>query len=153
MKKSTETLIYEMAFRVRLYIASKISEKRVGDLTDRESLILELLGMKGNMSISEIGNLCPTVSNSTISTTITRLWKDKKLVDKRILPENQRVTTVSLTEKGEQVLAEIKRTQADVYGTISTSLGLSPEQAEYFKEILLNAIAFFDQRLGIDLDK
>ncbi|MGD8716955.1 MAG: hypothetical protein PVG70_20535, partial [Desulfobacterales bacterium] len=81
MKKSTETLIYEMAFRVRLYIASKISEKRVGDLTDRESLILELLGMKGNMSISEIGNLCPTVSNSTISTTITRLWKDKKLVD------------------------------------------------------------------------
>jgi DNA-binding MarR family transcriptional regulator len=153
MKKSTETLIYEMAFRVRLYIASKISEKRVGDLTDRESLILELLGMKGNMSISEIGNLCPTVSNSTISTTITRLWKDKKLVDKRILPENQRVTTVSLTEKGEQVLAEIKRTQADVYGTISTSLGLSPEQAEYFKEILLNAIAFFDKRLGIDLDK
>ena len=153
MKKSTETLIYEMAFRVRLYIASKISEKRVGDLTDRESLIIELLGMKGNMSISEIGNLCPTVSNSTISTTITRLWKDKKLVDKRILPENQRVTTVSLTEKGEQVLAEIKRTQADVYGTISTSLGLSPEQAEFFKEILFNAIAFFDKRLGIDLDK
>ena len=153
MKKSTETLIYEMAFRVRLYIASKISEKRVGDLTDRESLILELLGMKGNMSISEIGNLCPTVSNSTISTTITRLWKDKKLVDKRILPENQRVTTVSLTEKGEQVLAEIKRTQADVYGTISTSLGLSPEQADYFKQILINAISFFDKRLGLDLDK
>ncbi len=39
--------------------------------------------MKGSMSISEIGSLYPTdYSNSTISTTITKLWKDKKLVDK-----------------------------------------------------------------------
>ena len=88
MKKSTEALIYDMAFRVRLYIASKISEKKVGDLSDRESLIIELIGMKGNMSISQIGSLYPTVSSSTISTTITKLWKDKKLVDKKILPEN-----------------------------------------------------------------
>ena len=110
-----------MAFRVRLYIASKVSEQKVGDLTDRETLILELVGMKGNMSISEIGSLYPTVSNSTISTTITKLWKDKKLVDKRILPENQRVTTVSLTEKGRNVLEEIKRTQAEVFGTVTVS--------------------------------
>ncbi len=32
MKKNTESLIYDMAFRVRLYIASKISENKVGDL-------------------------------------------------------------------------------------------------------------------------
>ena len=75
MGKSTESLIYDMAFRVRLYMASKISEQKVGDLTDRESLIIELVGMKGSMSISEIGSLYPTVSNSTISTTITKLWK------------------------------------------------------------------------------
>jgi len=152
MKNNTEKLIYDMAFRVRLYIASKISEQKVGDLTDRETLILELVGMKGNMSISEIGSLYPTVSNSTISTTITRLWKDKKLVDKRILPENQRVTTVSLTEKGKKVLEEIKRTQAEVFGTVTVSLGLSPDQVEYFQEILENAIGFFDKTLGLNLD-
>jgi hypothetical protein len=50
MGKNTEKLIYDMAFRVRLYIASKISEQKVGDLTDRETLILELVGMQGNMS-------------------------------------------------------------------------------------------------------
>ena len=111
MENDTEKLIYDMAIRVRLYIASKVSEQKVGDLTERETLILELVGMRGNMSISEIGSLYPTVSNSTISTTISKLWKDKKLVDKRILPENQRVTTVSLTEKGEKVLEEIKSTQ------------------------------------------
>jgi DNA-binding MarR family transcriptional regulator len=152
MVKSTESLIYDMAFRVRLYMASKVSEQKVGDLTDRESLIIELLGMKGSMSISEIGNLYPAVSNSTISTTITKLWKDKKLVDKKILPENQRVTTVSLTEKGKEVLKEIKRTQADVFSTISVSLGLSPDQVEYFHDILKNAISFFDDTLGLKLN-
>ena len=152
MKNTTEKLIYDMAFRVRLYIASKISEQKVGDLTDRETLIMELVGMKGNMSISEIGSLYPTVSNSTISTTITKLWKDKKLVDKRILPENQRVTTVSLTEKGKRVLEEIKRTQSEVFSTVTVSLGLSPDQVEYFQEILENAIGFFDKTLGLNLD-
>ena len=152
MKNNTEKLIYDMAFRVRLYIASKVSEQKVGDLTDRETLILELVGMKGNMSISEIGSLYPTVSNSTISTTITKLWKDKKLVDKRILPENQRVTTVSLTEKGQTVLEEIKRTQAEVFGTVTVSLGMSPDQVGYFQEILENAIGFFDKTLGLELD-
>jgi DNA-binding MarR family transcriptional regulator len=152
MKKNTESLIYDMAFRVRLYIASKISENKVGDLTDRESLIIELIGMKGSMSISEIGSLYPTVSNSTISTTITKLWKDKKLVDKRILPENQRVTTVTLTEKGQQILSEIRRTQSEVFSTVTVSLGLSSDQVENFQEILVHAIGFFDQTLGLKLD-
>ena len=152
MKNNTEKLIYDMAFRVRLYIASKVSEQKVGDLTERETLILELVGMKGNMSISEIGSLYPTVSNSTISTTITKLWKDKKLVDKRILPENQRVTTVSLTEKGKKVLEEIKRTQSEVFSTVTVSLGLAPDQVQYFQEILENAITFFDKTLGLTLE-
>lgn len=152
MKKGTELMIYELAFRVRLYIASKISEQRVGDLTDRETLILELIGMKGNMSISEIGNLYPMVSNSTISTTITKLWKDKKLVEKKILPENQRVTTVDLTEKGKKILEEIKKTQSDTYKTVTKSLGLTSDQSEYFQAILEHAIDFFDQILGLKLD-
>jgi DNA-binding MarR family transcriptional regulator len=152
MKTSTESLINDLAFRVRLYIASKKVGKKVGGLTERESLVLELLGMKGSMSISEIGKLYPTVSNSTISTTVTKLWKDKKLVDKRILPENQRVTTVSLTEKGESILEEINRTQADVFSTVTRSLGLSPEQVQHFHEILKNAIDFFDEALGLKFD-
>jgi DNA-binding MarR family transcriptional regulator len=82
MKEVTEMLVYDMAFRVRLYIASKLSEeKKIDNLSEREALLLELIGTKGSMSISEIGNFYPRVSGSTISTTITRLWKDKKLVD------------------------------------------------------------------------
>ena len=153
MKEVTEMMIYDMAFRVRLYIASKMSEeKRVQDLSDREALILELIGTKGNMCISEIGNFYPRVSNSTISTTITKLWKEKKMVDKIILPENQRITTVRLTDKGRDMLEQIKRKQADVFTTVAKSLGLSREQNESFHQILASSIGFFDELLGLRLN-
>jgi DNA-binding MarR family transcriptional regulator len=149
MGENTEKLIYKLAFRVRLYTASRVLNKKVADLTDRETLILELIGMQDSMSISEIGNLYPKVSNSTISTTITKLWKDKKLVDKKILPENQRVTIVSLTEKGQKVLTEIMHTQADAFSTITESLGLVSDQVEHFQQFLINAVDFFDKTLGL----
>jgi DNA-binding MarR family transcriptional regulator len=149
MQTTTEMLIYEMSLRVRLYIASKELERRVQDLTERESLLIELLGLKEEMSISEIGNLYASASSSTISTTITKLWKDKKLVDKNILPENQRITVVTLTEKGKKILEEIKKRQSLVFKTVAKSLGLSQEENVYFKDILENAIKFFDEKLGL----
>ena len=154
MAEVTETMIYEMAFRVRLYIASKFSEdKRLSDLSERETLLLELVGTMGSLSISEIGNFYPKVSSSTISTTITKLWKDKKLVDKRILPENQRITTVNLTDRGRSVLEQIKQNQSDVYQTVATSLGLSVKQSESFQHILEHAIGQFNEMLGLELNE
>ena len=152
MDDVTESMIYDMAFRVRLYIASKFSDdKRLNDLSEREALLLELVGTMGSLSISEIGNFYPKVSNSTISTTITKLWKDRKLVDKKILPENQRITTVNLTEKGRMVLDKIRKNQEDVFKTVTASLGLSGKQNESFQHILAHAIGHFDKVLGLDL--
>ena len=108
--------------------------------------------MRGDMSISQISKLCPTVSNSTISTTITGLWKDRKFVDKKILPENQRITIVSLTARGKRVLNEIKKSQSEVYKTIAQSLNLSQEQDEYFKAFIENAIGFFNNKLGFKME-
>ncbi len=153
MKEVTETMIYDMALRVRLYLASKLSEEtRFKDLSAREVLILELTGTRGSMSISEIGNFYPKVSSSAISTTITRLWKDKKMVKKKIHPENQRITTVDLTAKGRQVLEQIKKNQSDVFNTVTTSLGLSLEESESFQVILEHAIGYFDELLGLELN-
>jgi len=149
MGKSTEMLIYEMSLRVRLFRMFMGSENNPGNLTDREILILELLSMKDSMSISEIGALCPTVSGSTISTTITKLWKENKLVNKQILPENQRVTAVSLTDEGMRAIKEIKRTKSELYSTIAESLELSPEEDVLFQNILANAIVFFDKKLNL----
>ena len=154
MKEVTEMMIYDMAFRVRLFIASKLTEeKRATDLSDREALLLELIGTKGSMSISEISNFYPRVSNSTISTTITKLWKEKKLVDKNILPENQRITAVSLTDKGRNRLEQIKQSQSDVFTTVAHSLDLTEEQKESFNAILKNSIGFFDELLELRLNE
>jgi DNA-binding MarR family transcriptional regulator len=154
MKQVTEMIIYELAFRIRLFIASKQSEEKpVMDLSDREALLLELIGTKGCMSISEICNFYPKVSNSTISTTISKLWKEKKLVDKNILPENQRITAVSLNDKGRQVLGQIKKNQADVFNTVAKSLGLTAQQNESFQQILENSIGFFDELLDLGLNE
>ena len=122
-------------------------------MSEREALLLELVGTMGSLSISEIGNFYPKVSSSTISTTITRLWKDKKLVDKRILPENQRITTVNLTDKGRSVLEQIKQNQPDVFKTVATSLGLSAKQSESFQNILEHAIGQFNEMLGLALNE
>ena len=153
MSEITEMMIYDMAFRVRLYIASKLYEnKQVQDLNDRETLLLELVDTKGSMSISEICKFYPRVSSSTISTTITRLWKDKQLVEKKILPENQRITTVSLTEKGQKVLGQIKKKQSHIFKTVTASLELSGDQGESFQQLLGNAIGFFDDLLELELN-
>lgn len=153
MSEITEMMIYDMAFRVRLYIASKLYEnKQVQDLNDRETLLLELVDTKGSMSISEICKFYPRVSSSTISTTITRLWKDKQLVEKKILPENQRITTVSLTEKGQKVLGQIKKKQSHIFKTVTASLELSGDQGESFQQVLGNAIGFFDDLLELELN-
>jgi DNA-binding MarR family transcriptional regulator len=154
MTEMTESMIYDMAFRVRLYIASKLADgKQINNLTERETLILQLVGTTGRMSISEICNFYPRVSSSTISTTITKLWKEKKLVDKNILPENQRITKVNLTDKGQEVLEEIKKSQSDVFNTVTTSLGLSADQNESFQMVLKSAIGFFDDMLGLELNE
>lgn len=153
MKEISEMLIYNLAFRVRLYIASKLSEEnRAYDLSDREALLLELIDTKGSMSISEISHFYPKVSNSTISTTISKLWREKKLVDKHILPEDQRITTVTLTAQGHKLLGQIKKIQTGVYNTVAKSPGLSAEKNEFFQQILENSIGFLDDLLGLRLN-
>jgi hypothetical protein len=57
-----------------------------------------------------------------------------------------------LTEKGQKILEEIKRTQSEVFSTVTVSLGLTPDQVGYFQDILENAIGFFDKTLGLTLD-
>ena len=152
MSKNIAALMYETNLRARLFRTSNGAGNHVVALTQRERLLVELIGMRDNMSISEISQLCLTISNSSISTTITRLWKDRKLVEKRILPENQRITNVSLTAEGRSVLKAIKESEFEVYKTIAESLGLSPEEDEYFKAFIENAIKFFNHKLGFKME-
>jgi DNA-binding MarR family transcriptional regulator len=101
------------------------------------------------MSISEIVKLYVKVSPSTISTTITRLWKDKKLVDKTIDPDNQRLTMASLTEKGKAALEEIIRVRSKLYTAVAESLGVVSEENGFFRSAMENGARYFDRILGL----
>jgi len=63
------------------------------------------------------------------------------------------VTTVTLTEKGQKILSEIRRTQSEVFSTVTISLGLSPDQVESSQETIEHAIGFFDKALGLNFGK
>jgi len=146
MESKFSRLIYEMSLRVRVMKSSLRSEKRISDLTERETLLIELLGSKSDMSISEICELHPQASASTISTTITKLWKEKGLLTKTILPENQRVTIVNLTKQGRHVLKDIKAMHIAMYSTIEDSLGMTAKELNWLSERIEKAIGFFDQQ-------
>ena len=150
MAKSIETILAEMSLRVRLLMSAENAGKRIAGLSERETLLLELIGTKKEMCISEIAEFFGGVSSSTVSMTITKLWRKRNLVSKTILPRNQRVTMVSLTDEGRELLAEIKKDQLMIYKTVSESLGISPEQGEIFKALLENSIQFFDDQLGLN---
>jgi DNA-binding MarR family transcriptional regulator len=149
MAKSIEMVLAEMSLRVRLLMSVENAGKRIAGLSERETLMLELIGAKKEMCISEIAEFFGGVSSSTVSTTITKLWRRRKLVSKTILPRNQRVTMVSLTDEGRRLLAEIKKDQLMIYQTVSQSLGITPAQTENLKALLENSIQFFDDKLGL----
>lgn len=147
MEKSIEELIYESSMRIRLYRAS-LTKKDVSDLSDKELLLLELLSTTRQLSIQEIVSRYSSVSKSTISITLTKLWR-KKLIDKAANPENQRVKDVKLTSKGLRTLEELKKTRADVYKAIIDSLKLDKSEEKTFKRILYRSIDYFDGKLKL----
>lgn len=144
-----ERLIDEISLRMRLIKAAEEANTPLDDLTDREVLILELLNERGKLSISEIAAAFSRVAASTISVTITKLWRGKGLVVKTIPPGNQRVTTVELSAKGKEAVAAIKRGRAERYRTLIRALDMEAEEHELLKSIVARAVEHFDQRLGL----
>ncbi len=149
MDKSLTGLLYELTLRVRVLRASRESDKSSA-LTRREELLLEIIGLRGQSSVSCIRASYPSVTLSSISSSITALWK-KKLVEKQINPDDQRLTMIRLSDKGKEVLAGIRKEQKIMLGKLSESLNLSREQEVLLKELLTRSINFFDQSLEMKL--
>jgi DNA-binding MarR family transcriptional regulator len=146
-QKALEEVIYEIALRIRLYRESKISKPNNVGLSDLEVLILELLDKKGTLTISNFCELLSTNSSSTVSTTITKLWKEKKLVNKKISPENQRITLVDLTAKGRKEFEKIKNSKIALYSAIKKAMETSAEEETLIRTVFERAIVYFDKEI------
>ncbi len=150
MRPELEKTIAEVTLRMRLMRAIQEEQHPTVPLTEREIMILEMLAQRGKMSISEIAASIPKISDSTISTSVTKLWRDKHLVSKTISPDNQRTTIVELTDGGQKVIETINKQRAERFKALFQALEMSDCETEVFINILNRMLPFFDKYLGLD---
>jgi len=151
MGPDLEKAIHEISLRMRLLRAIQEEESPFQDLTERDEMILSLLNERGRMTVSQIAAADPNVSSSTISTSITKLWRDKKLVSKTISPENQRTTIVELTEKGKKAVEIINQQRTERFQVLFDAIKVTDDEKEILIKVLTRAIAFFDKHLGLNV--
>ena len=150
MGPNLEKGIREISLRMRLLRAMQEERSHSDDLTERDVMILELLNERGRMTVSQIAAADPNVSDSTISTNVTRLWRDKKMVSKTISPENQRITVVELTDKGKKAIELVNKQRAERFQALFEAIKVSDDEKQVLIRILNRANAFFDKYLELD---
>ena len=148
MGPDLEKAIQAISLRMRLLKAMQEDNPAEDNLTEREYMILELVKQHGSMTVSQISAADQTVSDSTISTTITKLWRDKQMVSKVIDPRNQRSTIIALTEKGTNVLELFQSQRAERFKTLFEAIDVTDEEKDVFLRVLTRSITYFDKFLG-----
>ena len=148
MGPDLENAIQQLSLRMRLIKAVQEDTSVSDNLSERDVLILDLLNQKGPMTVSEIALSNPNSSESTISTNITRLWRDKQMVSKTISPQNQRTTIVELTEKGRDAIKVFNRLRTARFKTLFDAINVTDEEKQILIRVIARAIPFFDKHLS-----
>lgn len=143
-----EKVINDLNFRMRMFRAFQEDQSGEGSLTEREVLILQQLAERGPLSVSQIAEAWPSMSDSTISMDITKLWRKKGLVTKTINPGNQRVTMVELSEKGKEELNTVIKQRNERFQMFFHAINVSEEEKQVLTHVFQRAVDFMDQSLG-----
>ena len=139
--------IQEISLRMRLLKAIQEETGAADSLSERDTIILELLNEHGQMTVSQIAGAVPSGSTSTISTTITNLWRKKGFVSKMTDPENQRTTIVELTQKGKDAIEVVNKQRAERFQTLFQAIEVTEDEKQVMLTILGRAMPFFDNIL------
>ena len=150
MGPDLEKAIQELSLRMRMIRAIQEDQAAEGALSEREALILQQLAEQGPMSVSQIAESWPDVSESTISMTITKLWRKRGLVTKTINPDNQRVTMVELSEKGKAELDAIFKQRSERFQALFKAMNVSPEEKQMLINVCQRGVTFLDKMLGFE---
>ena len=150
MEKSLEKAIRGLSMRMRQLKAVQEDQAYTDELSDREAMILGMLHDRGKMSVSQIASAEATVSESTISTTITKLWRNKKMVSKMVSPESQRVTIVELTEKGRQTIEIIIKQRTERFKSLLKAIQVTDGEKQVLIDVCTRAVKFMDSRFGLN---
>ena len=148
MGPELEKSVHELALRMRMIRAIQEEMAPAGALTEREALILHLLKERGQMTVTQIAEAWPNVSESTISMTLTKLWRELGLVSKTISPENQRVTLVELTDKGRAELETIFKQRSQRIKALFDSINMTDEERHVMIGVCQRGVKVLDQFLS-----
>ncbi len=148
MGPDLEKSIHELSMRMRLIKAAQ-EDKSPDELSERDVFLLQLLDGRNKMAVSEIASAYPEVSESTISTAVTRLWRDKGLVSKTISPANQRVTIVQLTDMGKAALETEMQQRTQRMNSLFLAIQVTDEEKEILVRVFNRATNFFDEHLEL----
>lgn len=151
MGPDLEKAIHALTLRMRLMCVVQEERQSEDVLTERESLILQQLAEQGPLSVSQIADAWPEVSESTISMTLTKLWK-RQLLSKTISPDNQRMTLVALTDKGRAVLNKIYEQRKERFQALFDAIQVTPEEKEVLVRICQRGVAYFNEILGLNCE-
>ncbi len=116
-------------------------------VSDREYIILKQLKEKGQLSISDIADAAKSVSYSTISTDVTKLWREKKMVEKNIDPDNQRVTLVKINDAGLEVVSTVEQQRGKRINILETALNVNEHERQILIDVVTRAIEYLNKTL------
>lgn len=150
MGPNLEKAINDLSLRMRLMRALQEDQAKEGALSERETLILQQLAEQGPISVSHIAEAWPNLSDSTISMTVTKLWRKHGFVTKTINPDNQRVTMVELSGKGKSELEIILKQRSERFQALFDAMNVSEEEKKVLIRVCQRGVEFLDKLLGFD---
>lgn len=148
MGPNLEKAVNDLSLRMRLMRAIQEDQAEEGALSERETLILQQLAEQGPISVSQIADAWPNLSDSTISMTVTKLWRKHGFVTKTINPDNQRVTMVELSEKGKAELETIMAQRSERFKALFDAMNVSEEEKQVLIRVCERGVEFLDSMLG-----
>ena len=150
MGPNLEKAVNDLGLRMRMIRAMQEEQAEEGALSERETLILQQLAEQGPISVSQIAEAWPNLSDSTISMTVTKLWRKHGLVTKTIKPDNQRVTLVELSEKGKAELEIIMKQRNHRLQVLFEAMNVSDEEKEILVRVFQRGVEYLDKMLGFE---
>jgi len=148
-KQTLVDVIYEMALRVNL-LKLRLTGDRPTGLSLNEELFLEILGKAGTERVSIIAHKLKGLSPSMVSVIVKNLSETKDFIKKEDDPTDKRQTLVTLTNKGEAALSEIRDRKIRLYTAIKTALDTTEKEEDVLRDLFGKAIEYFDDKLLSD---
>ncbi len=159
-KEAVVRAMMGFAKKIRLSWANRLSSiPGCERLTDRDWALLEHLGERGTMSFKEAlkvgteGALEAGGSQAAVTAAIGRMSKQSGLLATERMEDDDRQKTVSLTEKGREVLEQRIAVRAEMYQKIIRCLApFQDERAEceVLARLFQNGIRNADEVFGND---